>query len=121
MEHSRLHCQHQYLSNGDVFETADDTGPLHFQLGQDSVMSAFEKGILGMSIGETKTVEINAKNAYGEKNDELVISIDGKALGDDINPHPGMVLGLTIEKDGADHKQPYVQVPQEQVVLRRAL
>ncbi|MBU0483469.1 MAG: FKBP-type peptidyl-prolyl cis-trans isomerase [Proteobacteria bacterium] len=94
------------LRNGDVFETADDTGPLHFQLGQESVMSAFEKGIIGMAIGQTKTVEIKAKDAYGEKKDDLIISVPRASLGDNIAPQPGMVLGLTIEKDGQNHKVP---------------
>ncbi|MDH3392653.1 MAG: peptidylprolyl isomerase [Desulfobulbaceae bacterium] len=93
------------LENGETFESSSDTGPLDFTLGTQSVMPLFEEAVLGMSIDETKTIEIPPQEAYGERHEELVQEIDremfkGKEL------HTGMTLGLDMEKDGQNHKVP---------------
>lgn len=93
------------LANGEIFESSTDTGPLDFTLGTQSVMPLFEKAVIGMAVEETKSITIPPEDAYGIRHDELVQDIDravfkGKEL------HPGMTLGLDMEKDGKTHKVP---------------
>lgn len=93
------------LSNGEIFESSEETGPLDFQLGTNSVMLGFEKGILGMTVNETKTITLTPEEAYGPKSEELIHTVDRNNFGDkDIKA--GMILGMTVEKDGEKHKVP---------------
>jgi peptidylprolyl isomerase len=94
------------LHNGEVFESSDDTGPLEFQIGDNSVLPGFENAIIGMNVGEEKTIQLQPEEAYGLKQDELIHVVDRKSLSKDIAPQTGMVLGLTIERQGQKHKVP---------------
>lgn len=51
------------LKNGKVF----DEGIIDFTIGKGKVIPGFERAVLEMNQGETKQVEIPAKDAYGAK------------------------------------------------------
>ncbi|MBN2101971.1 MAG: FKBP-type peptidyl-prolyl cis-trans isomerase [Candidatus Aenigmarchaeota archaeon] len=51
------------LKNGSVF----DEGEFDFVLGAGKVIRGFDDAVMGMETGQTKQVEIKAKDAYGEK------------------------------------------------------
>jgi len=54
------------LSNGTVYQTTVGTGqPFQFELGVGQVIAGFDAAVKGMVIGQTKTVKIAAKDAYG--------------------------------------------------------
>jgi FKBP-type peptidyl-prolyl cis-trans isomerase len=53
------------LSDGTVFDTSVGKTPLQFTLGQNQVIVGFEKAVIGMKVGESKTVIIAAAEAYG--------------------------------------------------------
>ena len=62
------------LEDGTIFDTSLQEGrePLTATLGQGQLISGFENGLIGMSVGEKKTVEIDPEQAYGQINPELV-------------------------------------------------
>lgn len=95
-----------YLDNGEIFDTTRDSGPLEFQVGTGAVLPAFEAAVVGLEVGASTEVEIPAAEAYGERNEEMVFDIDRKNLGGDIDPAPGMVLAMTMERDGQTHRFP---------------
>jgi FKBP-type peptidyl-prolyl cis-trans isomerase 2 len=92
--------------DGDTFENTAETGPLQFKVGKGHVLPAFEQAVLGMRVSETKIIEIPAENAYGPKVAELVQSFDRKVFGERINPTPGMVLAMSMDKDGEKKQVP---------------
>jgi FKBP-type peptidyl-prolyl cis-trans isomerase SlpA len=61
------------LEDGSVFDTSLQEGrePLTATLGQGQLIPGFENGLIGMTIGESKTVEIEPENAYGTHNPML--------------------------------------------------
>lgn len=65
------------LEDGTVFDTSIVEGrePLEVQLGQGQLIVGFENGLIGMSEGETKTIEINSDDAYGDPNPEFINEI----------------------------------------------
>jgi len=65
------------LEDGTVFDSSLNPGrePLSATLGQGALIPGFEKGLLGMSIGESKTVNIPCVDAYGELNEQLVAEV----------------------------------------------
>lgn len=62
------------LEDGSVFDSSMVEGrePLKAQLGQGQLIKGFEDGLIDMQVGETKTVEIPASDAYGEYLDYLI-------------------------------------------------
>ena len=61
------------LDDGRQFDSSHQRGePLEFTLGIDGMIAGFEKAVIGMAPGETKTVRIAPDEAYGERQDDLV-------------------------------------------------
>ncbi|MFN2369009.1 MAG: peptidylprolyl isomerase [Desulfurivibrionaceae bacterium] len=94
------------LVNGEVFESATEEAPLEFMVGQDTVFPSFEEGLLGMEPGETRSITVNPEEAYGPRIEELVQTFDRKVFGDRLDPKPGMVVGMTVERDGRNQQVP---------------
>jgi|TARA_R110000868_G_scaffold84_15_gene942 FKBP-type peptidyl-prolyl cis-trans isomerase 2 len=65
------------LEDGSIFDTSLVEGrePLKAKLGEGQLIPGFESGLVDMSIGESKTIEINPQDAYGEYDDTLVVEI----------------------------------------------
>ena len=74
------------FENGDVFDTSLVEGrePLKTVLGQGNLIPGFEKGLLGMSEGESKTINIDPVEAYGEYLDGLVTKVEKKQVPDTV-------------------------------------
>lgn len=54
------------LQDGTVFDSSDKQGrPISFVLGAGMVIKGWDEGILGMKIGDKKTLEIPPEKAYG--------------------------------------------------------
>ena len=60
------------LDDGSVFDSSDGRDPLEFTLGGRQVIAGFDAGVDGMTVGEKKSVVIEAGDAYGEHNADLV-------------------------------------------------
>jgi len=55
------------LSNGEVFDASANHGqPLTFTAGVGQMIPGFDAAVLGMAVGDEKTVTIPAAEAYGE-------------------------------------------------------
>jgi FKBP-type peptidyl-prolyl cis-trans isomerase 2 len=82
------------LQNGEVFDTSREQEPFEFKIGDQTVIPGFERGIVGMGVGDTKTIEISPEDAYGEKKDELVVEVQRSELPEDITPSVGQRLQI---------------------------
>jgi peptidylprolyl isomerase len=80
------------LENGTVFDTSVGGEPLNFTLGEGQVIPGFEQAVLGMKVGESKTVTIPADEAYGPYRDDLVRVINREELTNIPNPEVGQQL-----------------------------
>lgn len=94
------------LESGDVFETTAEVGPLEFEVGTNAVLPAFEKTVIGMAPGETRQLEVAPEEAYGPRREELVQTFDRSVFGPGLEPKTGMVLGMTLEREGNKKKVP---------------
>jgi len=65
------------LDDGSVFDSSRFEGrePLTVTLGQGQLIPGFENGLIEMTVGETKTIEIEPENAYGDINPQLVSEV----------------------------------------------
>ncbi|HQP51835.1 MAG TPA: FKBP-type peptidyl-prolyl cis-trans isomerase, partial [Syntrophorhabdaceae bacterium] len=60
------------FGDGTMFDSSLEREPFEFVIGQGMVIPGFEKGIVGMSVGETKKVSIACEDAYGPYKEDLV-------------------------------------------------
>jgi len=64
---------HGRLTTGETFDSSAGREPLEFEIGSGMVIKGFDDGVTGMEVGEKKTINISAEDAYGEKNPEMII------------------------------------------------
>ena len=58
------------LSDGSVFDSSRDRNtPFAFTTGTGQVVPGFNNAVVGMKVGETKTANLTAEDAYGQVND----------------------------------------------------
>jgi peptidylprolyl isomerase len=93
------------LDDGSVFDSSEcaedecgcEHGPLEFTIGTGDVIPGFDKGVKGMSVGETKTVHIPVEEAYGERIEEMVAVVPRGDLPPGMTPEAGQQLEVTQE------------------------
>lgn len=88
------------LQNGEVFDTSAGDEPLEFTLGQGQMIRGFEQAVLGMQVGDNKTVTITVDEAYGPRRDDLILEVSRDELPDDLEPDVGMLL-QSSQPDGS--------------------
>ena len=98
------------LADGKAVDSSADCGPLEFEVGSGNVFPGFEKGVLDMAAGETKTITLSPEEAYGRQDEKLLHTVKKDAIGKNVNPKPGMILGMTLEREGTQHKIPALVV-----------
>jgi len=88
------------LQDGTMFDTSVGREPLEFTLGEGRVIPGFEQAVLGMRIGESKTVTIPVKDAYGPHNADMTLVVSREELPGDITPEVGQQLEITGSDGG---------------------
>ena len=83
------------LDTGVLFDTSEGSDPLQFELGSGCLIPGFEEAVIGMSPGESKTVNIPPEKGYGKYREDRVIKIDKKDLPEDVVPAEGMTLEVS--------------------------
>ena len=87
------------LDDGTVFDSSADREPLEFTLGSGSIIPGFERAVLGMNLGESKTEIIPTDDAYGPHLEEMVVVVDRQQMPVEIEPQIGQQLQLQ-QQDG---------------------
>jgi peptidylprolyl isomerase len=94
------------LGDGTVFDSTKDHEPFTFTIGLGSVIAGFEKGIMGMSTGESKTVKVTVEDAYGPYYKELIKEVDREKFPEDFK----FEVGQHLELPGGDGQTALVTV-----------
>lgn len=82
------------LKDGTIFDTSDEREPLEFTIGKGEIIPGFERAVVGMKPGETKTATIPPEEAYGPHRDDMLFTIDRDQFPEDIQPRPGQQLQI---------------------------
>lgn len=89
------------LDDGTVFDSSRDDEPIEFELGSGEVIDGFDRAVSGLEVGESREVELEPEDAYGQRSDDLVIEVDRGDLPDDLDPE----VGQTLAVEGADGEE----------------
>ncbi len=84
------------LADGVEFDSSIGGEPLEFDLGAGQVIEGFESAIVGMKEGEKKTVTIPVDKAYGEINEDYILTASRDKLPPDLEPFVGLQLLMPV-------------------------
>ena len=83
------------LEDGTVFDSSIGKTPIEFTLGSGEMIPGFNNAVLGMKVGQSKTVSIPPQDAYGAHLDSLVTTVNRSQMGPGLNPTVGQHLTVT--------------------------
>ena len=82
------------FDDGTKFDSSRDRGaPITFNVGAGQMIAGFDNAVLGMATGETKNVQLNPSEAYGDHREDLVQNIDTNLFPEDFD----FVVGATVK------------------------
>lgn len=82
------------LDDGTVFDSSANGEPLEFTIGDGNIIPGFEKAVVGMSPGDSKTELIPVEQAYGEHRDDMIVVIDRAQMPPEMEPEIGQQLQI---------------------------
>lgn len=94
------------LPSGEVIENVPEDKPITLTIGAGRILKAVEASLMGVEVGQTRTVHIQPEDAYGPYYKSLVHEIARATFAGRLDPKPGMILSLAVEKDGVQQQVP---------------
>lgn len=80
------------LKDGNVFDSSRTRDPLEFEVGKGMIIPGLEEAIEGMEVGEKKDVFLEADQAYGQRDENLIVDVPKDKLPEGLEPEKGMPL-----------------------------
>ncbi len=106
---------HGKLVDGTTFDSSEGREPLEFEVGSGMVIPGFDEGVTGMAVGDKKTVSIPADEAYGPKQEDMIMEFPRERFPAEMVPEVGMQLNMN---NGQGQSFPVVILEvQESVVI----
>jgi peptidylprolyl isomerase len=85
------------LPDGCEFDSSRGREPLEFVLGQGLLLPGFERAVEGKKAGETVSVVLPPDEAYGPRNEDLILAVPRNDLPAHITPKVGLRLRLALD------------------------
>jgi peptidylprolyl isomerase len=104
------------LNDGSQFDTSSGGEPLQFEIGGGQVIPGFEDGVVGLTVGQSKTFTIPADQAYGPHHDDWVVKVPRERIPDQVVLEEGRQLQIRQE-NGEAAVVTIVQVTDSEVTL----
>ena len=111
----RVHY-HGKLTNGESFDSSEGRQPLEFTVGSGMVIKGFDNGVLGMIVGDKKTISISVLEAYGPVNPQMIMDFPLERLPEDLKPEIGMQLQMS-NSSGQQFPVVIKEIRQDVIVL----
>lgn len=89
------------LEDGQEFDSSLKRDPLQFEVGTGSMIKGFENAVVDLKPGDKKTVTIVPEEAYGERDENLLIKMPKKSVPEGVIPEIGMRLQLANQQGQA--------------------
>ena len=85
------------LDDGMVFDSSQDRDPLEFEVGGGNIIKGFDSAMVGMQIGDRKTVVVAPEDGYGPHDERLVADVQRTQVPDQIELMVGEPLQVKHE------------------------
>jgi len=89
--------------SGEMLESSPNNAPVAFTIGEGKFVTGFEKGIVGMKCGETKTIIVSEKEAYGPYEEKKIFDFSRDRIPAGFDPSVGKVMKLYCPDGSSFH------------------
>jgi peptidylprolyl isomerase len=103
------------LEDGTVFDSNVGDKPLEFVVGSGEVIEGFDKAVRGLAPGKPTQFKLTPDEAYGQRDEELVIPVRKEIFGEQ-QPEAGMDVALKGQ-DGTVFNGRVEKIEDEQVMV----
>ena len=86
------------LANGEQFDSSIGKDPLEFTVGAGQMIAGFDAALPGMKVGDKKTINIVAKDGYGETDETAIIEFPKENVPADMKLEIGQQLTLSDQQ-----------------------
>lgn len=80
------------LTDGSVFDSSKGRDPLEFSVGSGQIIRGLDAALPGLQVGDKKTVEIAADDAYGQPDPRARQTVARSDIPEEIHLHVGTQL-----------------------------
>ena len=94
------------LTDGTVFDSSEGKDPLEFPAGQGMLVPGLDREIVGMEVGEKKTVDVAFAEGYGARNEAIQRTVPRSSLPADVP----LGVGQHLQMQGQDGQTAMVHV-----------
>ncbi len=94
------------IPGGEVFEEVPEDAPITLAIGSGRILRAVEAAMMGMAAGESRTMHILPEDAFGVYDPQLRQDIPRQVFSGRLEPRPGMLLSLAVEREGEQQQVP---------------
>lgn len=77
---SKVSLRYKLTVDGKVVDSSEGRGPLLFEQGKGQVIQGLEDELIGLSIGDKKSITIPPEKAYGQHNQEGIKKVERAAF-----------------------------------------
>jgi FKBP-type peptidyl-prolyl cis-trans isomerase SlpA len=102
------------LEDGTVAETTEGDEPLHFVMGDGTLVEGMELAILGLKPGDTQSLRIGPEHGYGYSDPSNVHPMDRADFPPDMELKRGMIISFATP-DGEEYPGMVLEVGEKQV------
>jgi len=84
------------LNDGSVFDSSvlNKRPPLEFTVGAGQMIAGFDRGVEGMTVGETKMLKLAPEEAYGQRRDNMIVTVEAERMPKGYTPRVGDQLQM---------------------------
>ena len=107
---------HGKLTNGETFDSSKGREPLEFEVGGGMVIKGFDEGVMGMEVGEKKTINIPVDEAYGPRSEEMIIEFPKERFPAELQIEEGTPVMMSNEA-GQDFPVLVAEIKEDSVML----
>jgi len=112
---SKVTMNYNIKVEGEVITSSEGKEPLDFVQGAGEMISGVDKNVLGMKVGEKKTITVVPEDGFGEYNEEAVRKVPRAAFDNPEELAVGSIIG--VRGDDQDFEAVIVEVSKEDVVM----
>lgn len=80
--------------NGEEVDSSNEGEPIDFLQGYGNIIPGLEKELYGMAVGDSKSVQVAARDGYGESDPEAIIEVPRSEFPEDVPLKPGLELQM---------------------------
>lgn len=82
------------LEDGTTFDTSEGRDPLEFTIGSGQIIPGLDQGVVGMAVGESRSVTVPPEAGYGDRDEERIQAVPKSSIPDNIPTEPGTQLSM---------------------------